>query len=94
MIAVGGNYIGRGAPCFVIAELGVNHNGDAEMAKALVDAAVAAGANAVKFQTFSAERLVTPDAPKADYQSGPAARRRHSMRCCTGWSFRLKLIAS
>ncbi len=52
----------------IIAEAGVNHNGDIEMAKRLVDTAAAAGANFVKFQTFSAERLVTPDAPKAEYQ--------------------------
>ncbi|MBM4221478.1 MAG: N-acetylneuraminate synthase [Gammaproteobacteria bacterium] len=52
----------------IIAEAGVNHNGDAGMAKRLVDAAAAAGADYVKFQTFSAERLVTRDAPKAEYQ--------------------------
>jgi len=46
----------------------VNHNGDLAVARALVDAAVAAGANAVKFQTFRAERLVTLEAPKAEYQ--------------------------
>jgi len=52
----------------IIAEAGVNHNGDIEIAKRLVDAAAAAGANYVKFQTFSAERLVTRYAAKADYQ--------------------------
>jgi N,N'-diacetyllegionaminate synthase len=52
----------------VIAEAGVNHNGDIEMAKRLVDVAAAAGADFVKFQTFNAERLVTRDAAKADYQ--------------------------
>ncbi|UPM49286.1 N-acetylneuraminate synthase [Synechococcus sp. A10-1-5-1] len=53
----------------VIAEAGVNHNGDLALAKQLVDAAVAAGADAVKFQTFSAADLVTASAPKADYQT-------------------------
>ena len=53
---------------FVIAEAGVSHNGDIGLAKRLVDVAVEAGADAVKFQTFKVERLVTPDAPKADYQ--------------------------
>jgi N,N'-diacetyllegionaminate synthase len=52
----------------IIAEAGVNHNGDIEMAKALIDAAADAGADIVKFQTFVAERLVTGVARKADYQ--------------------------
>ena len=53
---------------FVIAEAGVNHNGDPDLAFKLVDAAVDAGANAVKFQTFKAEKAVSNNAPKADYQ--------------------------
>ncbi|MDF1613504.1 N-acetylneuraminate synthase [Desulfurivibrio dismutans] len=53
---------------FIIAEAGVNHNGDLELAKKLIDAAAAAGADAVKFQTFKAESLVARDAPKAAYQ--------------------------
>jgi len=53
----------------IIAEAGVNHNGDMRLAKQLVDVAAEAGANLVKFQTFSADRLVTPKAPKADYQT-------------------------
>jgi N,N'-diacetyllegionaminate synthase len=52
----------------VIAEAGVNHNGDMELAKRLVDVAAVAGANLVKFQTFKATTLVTRAAPKADYQ--------------------------
>jgi len=52
----------------IIAEAGVNHNGDVELAKRLIDVAADAGADLVKFQTFSAERLATQGAPKADYQ--------------------------
>ena len=53
---------------FIIAEAGVNHNGKIELAKKLIDVAVAAGADAVKFQTFNADMLVSKWAPKADYQ--------------------------
>ena len=52
----------------IIAEAGVNHNGDINMAKKLIDIAANAGADLVKFQTFSADRLVTQGAAKADYQ--------------------------
>lgn len=56
------------ARCFVIAEAGVNHNGDVALGKKLIDAAKDAGADAVKFQTFRAETLVSKGAPKAEYQ--------------------------
>lgn len=60
--------IGAAHPCFVIAEIGVNHNGDVDCAKRLVDCAVNAGADAVKFQTFRSEALVSSNAGKAAYQ--------------------------
>ena len=53
---------------FVIAEAGVNHNGQTDMALRLCDAALASGADAVKFQTFRAEDLVVRGAPTAQYQ--------------------------
>jgi len=68
VISIGNFDIGSGSPCFVIAEAGVNHNGDVHLARQLVEVASAAGADAVKFQTFSAERLVTRITPKAPYQ--------------------------
>lgn len=58
--------------CFVIAEAGVNHNGDMALALELVDRAAQAGADAVKFQTFRADTLVTREAPTVEYQ------RRHT----------------
>ena len=63
-----GYKVGSGQPVFVIAEAGVNHNGSLDKAYGLIDAAVVAGANAVKFQTFKTDLLATPDAPKAAYQ--------------------------
>ena len=60
--------IGEGSPVFIIAEAGCNHNGDSGLAKRLVDVAAEAGADAVKFQTFIADELVTHQAEKADYQ--------------------------
>lgn len=53
---------------YIIAEAGVNHNGDRDLAIALIDAAAAAGADAVKFQTFNAKKLAADSAPKAAYQ--------------------------
>lgn len=53
----------------IIAEAGVNHNGDLALARQLIDVAADAGADLVKFQTFSADRLVTTYARKADYQN-------------------------
>lgn len=67
-VTIAGRDVGPGRPCFIIAEVGVNHNGDPAMAEACIKAAAAAGADAVKFQTFRAERLVASGAPKAPYQ--------------------------
>jgi N,N'-diacetyllegionaminate synthase len=58
---------------FIVAEAGVNHNGDLQTARALIDAAAAAGCDAVKFQTFRAEALASPHARTADYQKANGA---------------------
>ncbi|MEE4016080.1 N-acetylneuraminate synthase [Roseibium sp. FZY0029] len=68
LFEIGGRKVGPSQPCFVIAEIGVNHNGDETMAKKLIDAAKIAGADAVKFQTFLADKLVTKTASSAKYQ--------------------------
>jgi N-acetylneuraminate synthase len=67
-IVIGGRIVGPTAPSFVIAEAGVNHNGDAALAAGLVDVAADAGADAIKFQTFRARQLASPSAAKAAYQ--------------------------
>lgn len=63
-----------GKKVFIIAEAGVNHNGSLELAKKMIDVAKEAGANAVKFQTFNAEKVISKNAPKAEYQKklGPS----------------------
>lgn len=67
-VTIAGRQIGSGQPCFIIAEAGVNHNGDPELARQLIDVAKTAGADAVKFQLFRADRLASAAAPKAGYQ--------------------------
>lgn len=67
-IEVGGRRIGPGQPAFIIAEAGVNHNGSFRTACMLIDAAAAAGADAVKFQTWVTDKLILPATPLAAYQ--------------------------
>jgi N,N'-diacetyllegionaminate synthase len=67
-IRIGNRFVGDGEHTFVVAEAGISHNGDVGLAKKLIDAAQKAGADAVKFQTFKAEDLVTKTAEKAEYQ--------------------------
>lgn len=66
---------------FIIAEAGVNHNGSLTLAFQLVDAAEKAGANAIKFQTFKTEHLVTKSAQQAEYQKRILENPYHNMKC-------------
>lgn len=68
LIKIGNKKIGRGEPVFIIAEAGVNHNGRLDLALKLVNAAADAGADAIKFQTFKAEQVVTSISEMAEYQ--------------------------
>lgn len=70
---IGDRTIGPGRPCFVIAEAGVNHNGNLAMARELIDAAAEAGADAVKFQTWITEKICLRGARKAAYQTVTSA---------------------
>ena len=67
-VVIDGRIVGDGAPVLIIAEAGVNHNGDPGLALELIHAAKECGADCVKFQTFRADRLVTALSPKAQYQ--------------------------
>lgn len=69
-IAIGGRTVGPGHPCYVIAEAGSNHDGRLDRAIALIDAAAAAGCDAVKFQVFRPEELMTRHGPRARYLDG------------------------
>ena len=62
------NFFSNLKQCYLIAEIGVNHNGDMTLARKMIDAAKSSGANAVKFQTFTADALVSKGTPKVKYQ--------------------------
>ena len=61
IVQIGNHHIGPGHPCFIIAEIGINHNGDVDTARKLIDAAVEAGCQAVKFQKRTVDLVYTPE---------------------------------
>jgi N-acetylneuraminate synthase len=67
-IKIGKRKIGGDAPCFIIAEVGINHNGDLSIAKKMIDMAVNAGCDAVKFQAYKADHLYSKKAGKLDWE--------------------------
>ncbi|MBN2053203.1 N-acetylneuraminate synthase family protein [Candidatus Woesearchaeota archaeon] len=67
-ISVEGKKIGRNNPCFIIAEIGINHNGSMELAKKMIDVAAEAGCDAAKFQAFTAKTLYPKSAGTLDWQ--------------------------
>lgn len=71
--------IGNNKPCFIIAEAGVNHNGDIKVAKKLVDVAKYSGVDAVKFQTFKSENIIVPGTKKANYQKRAEEKTQYEM---------------
>lgn len=73
-VSIGTFRIGPDERCFVIVEAGVNHNGQIETAKRLVEAVQEGGADAVKFQTWVTDKVMVPDAPAADYQKENVGR--------------------
>src|SRR5687767_3387628 len=73
-VQLGGRSLAQGEPMYVIAELGLNHNGDVDLALRLVDAAAEAGASAIKVQAFRAEKLVAQDAPAPAHVAATSLR--------------------
>src|SRR5712691_9928279 len=81
VVEIGGRPVGTGAPCFVLAEVGINHDGDVAKAHALVDAAAAAGADGVKFQNYRTEDFIADRALTYSYLSkdGPVTESQYEM---------------
>ena len=77
---------------FVIAEAGVNHNGDVDLAMQMIEVAAKAGADAVKFQTFRAEDMTTSYAEKADYQKKASVKQSSQQEMLKSLELPLSLI--
>ena len=69
-VKIGSHLVGDGEPCFIIAEAGANHDRNLSQAKELIEVATEAGADAVKFQTYSAETLYSKKTPRFSYLQG------------------------
>ena len=94
-IEIVGRKIGAGHPCFIIAEAGVNHNGDINLAKKLIEVAADAGADAVKFQLYSLKEQVCRVAPTANYQkklTGATSMLEMGMSYDLPWTAHLELV--
>ncbi len=78
-ITIGSRHLAIGPP-YLIAEAGVNHNGDVTLGRDLIDLAAASGADAVKFQMFTAESLTREHAPSAEYQAEVAVDQHEMLR--------------
>ena len=68
-VRIGNFFVGDGYPCFIVAEIGINHNGEVETAMRLIDAAVFAGCDAVKFQKRTVERILTKEGLNQPYNN-------------------------
>ncbi len=79
-IKIGSRVIGEEYPCFIIAEAGVNHDGDVGKARQLIDIAAEAKADAVKFQTFTGEKLASKDARLATYHQKGAVSEQENLK--------------
>ena len=77
--AIGTATVGDDHPCYVIAEAGANHNRDLDVARRLIDVAAEAGANAVKFQTYSGSSLYSTKTPRFDYLAELGAKPAHEL---------------
>ncbi len=98
-IEIGGRRVGPGQPAYVIAEAGANHNRDLGLAKALIDAAADAGADAVKFQTYTGAGLYSAKTPRFEYlqrrpEPARAARRDRASARVAGGARRARALAA
>jgi sialic acid synthase SpsE len=79
VVDIGSRPVGPGHPCYVIAEAGANHNRDLDTARRLIDVAVDAGADAVKFQTYSGRTLYSTKTPQFDYLADLSDKKPHEL---------------